>query len=370
MKRTTCTIHLDNLKHNVEIIKGLTKGSEIIAIIKADAYGHGAAKIYPALKECGIENFAIATLSEGIELREAGLKDPVIVLVDTQDDDLKKLVDYNLTQAVFSLDTAEKINEYAKEKGVKQPVALKLDTGMSRVGFQVYGDYLEKSIEDIKALSELSNIEITSAFTHFANADDLEDGFSDIQFERFKTGVEKIREAGVTIPKLHVSNTPSILLHPEYQLDMVRPGDILYGLLDLKQWEKYNFKEVMTWETYIDLVKEIPEGATVGYGRTYKAEGVRRIASLPLGFADGYSRALSNKGYVVIHGKIAPIVGRVCMDQFMVDVTDIPEAKRGDEVKLLDGDMISIYKMAELIGRDVDEIVLGVSKRVPKVYVK
>lgn len=368
MKRTTCTIHLDDLKNNVNIIKELTKGSEIIAVIKSDAYGHGAKCIYPTLKECGINNFAVAILDEGIELREAGLKDPILVLVDTQDEDLDKLVQYDLTQALFSLDTAKKLDIIGKKLNKKVNIQLKLDTGMSRVGFQVYDEYLDSSLKDIMAISKLENINIVGAFTHFANADDLEDGFSDIQFDRFNKAIITLKNMGLSIPKLHVSNSPSILLHKEYQLDMVRPGDILYGLLDDVNYEKFHFKEIMSWETYIDLVKEIPEGATVGYGRTFKAPKKMRIASLPIGFADGYNRALSNKGYVYINGKRANIVGRVCMDQFMVDVTDIPEAKRGTEVKLLDQENITVFKMAEIIGRDVDEIVLGISKRVPKVY--
>lgn len=368
MKRTTCTIHLDDLKRNIEIVKGLTNGAEIIGVIKSDAYGHGAKALYPTFKECGISKFAVAILDEGIELREAGLKDPILVLVDTQDEDLESLIKYDLTQAVFSLDTARKLNELALKNSKRVSIHIKLDTGMSRVGFQVYGEYLDKSIDDILEIGKLSNIDITGAFTHFANADDLEDKFSDLQFERFNNAISILKDKGLTINNLHVSNSPSIIFHKEYQLDSVRPGDILYGLMDEASFEKFGFKEIMSWETYIDYVKEIPEGATVGYGRTFKASKKTRVASIPIGFADGYNRGLTNKGYVYINGKKANILGRVCMDQFMVDVTDIPEAKRGMEVKLLDQENITIFKMAEIIGRDVDEIVLGVSKRVPKVY--
>ena len=365
-QRTEAVVNLRALEHNINNIRSrLGSGVEIMAVLKGDGYGHGEKGIYPTLKSCGIERYAVAVWEEGASLRNAGCTEPILLLGDTCDGQLENLIKYNLTPAIFSPDTAEKLNLLAKWGGVTQPVHIKIDTGMSRIGFA--DD--EASVETIKKISELSNIEITGAFTHFSRADEPDGESAKAQFERYIRMIERLEDAGVHIPMKHVANSPAILLRPETQLDAVRSGDIRCGLcpIDEDQWEREDFRQVMSWYTYVVMVKEVPAGTEVGYGGTFVCDRPTKIATIPVGFADGYSRKLSNRGMVKINGKTAPIIGRVCMDQFMVDVTDIGEVRRGDTVSLLDDDL-SVLWMADLLDCNVDEIVCGISKRVPRIY--
>ena len=215
----------------------------------------------------------------------------------------------------------------------------------------------------------MENLRITGAFTHFARADEPDGEAAMAQFTAYQTLLDQLSSMGVSIPFHHVSNSPAILLRPEVQLDAVRAGDILYGLnpIDDEAWEKEDFQQVMHWYTQVAMVKQIPAGSQIGYGGTFTTTRPTTVATIPVGFADGYNRRLSNRGKVRIHGQDAPILGRVCMDQFMVDVTDIPNVQRGDTVALLD-DHVSVLWMANLLDVNVDEIVCGISKRVPRVY--
>ena len=336
-QRTEAVVNLRALEHNVKNIRArLGSGVEIMAVLKGDGYGHGEKGIYPTLKSCGIERYAVAVWEEGASLRNAGCTEPILLLGDTCDGQLENLIKFNLTPAIFSLDTAEKLNTLAKWGGVTQPVHIKIDTGMSRIGFPAD----ESAVESVRRISEMSNLDI-----------------------------EQLEDAGIHIPMKHVANSPAILLRPEVQLDAVRAGDALFGLcpIDEDDWKNEDFMQVMNWYTYVVMVKEVPVGTEVGYGGTFVAERPTKIATIPVGFADGYSRKLSNKGKVRINGKEAPIIGRVCMDQFMVDVTDIGEVKRGDTVSLLDEEL-SVLWMADLLDCNVDEIVCGISKRVPRIY--
>ena len=236
---------------------------------------------------------------------------------------------------------------------------------MSRIGFADN----EESLRTIKRINNLSNIKITGAFTHFSRADESDGQSAKAQFERYLSFIDKLEDEGIKIPCKHVANSPAILLRPETQLDAVRAGDVLFGLcpIDEEDWSLMEFEQVMSWYTYVVMVKEVPKGTEVGYGGTFVCPRDTKIATIPVGFADGYSRKLSNKGKVRINGYEAPIIGRVCMDQFMVDVTDIPEVKRGDTVSLID-DKLSVLWMADLLDCNVDEIVCSVSKRVPRIY--
>ena len=365
-QRTEAVVSLGALRHNIQNIRSrIGSGVEIMAVLKGDGYGHGEKGIYSTLKSCGIERYAVAVWEEGASLRNAGCTEPILLLGDTCDGQLENLIKYNLTPAIFSYDTAEKLNLLAKWSGVIQPVHIKVDTGMSRIGFPAY----DSSIETVQKISNLSNIEITGAFTHFSRADEPDGASAKAQFERYIRYIERLEDAGVHIPMKHVANSPAILLRPETRLDAVRAGDILFGLcpIDEDAWEKEDFRQVMSWYTYVVMGKEGPGGTEVGYGGTFVAQRPTKIATIPVGFADGYSRKLSNKGKVRINGQEAPIIGRVCMDQFMVDVTDIGEVKRGDTVSLLD-DKLSVLWMADLLDCNVDEIVCGISKRVPRIY--
>ena len=365
-RRTEAVVRLDALRHNIRNIQArLDKGCRMMAVLKGDGYGHGLQQIFPTLKAAGIADFAVAIWEEGVALRQAGCTDPILILGDTCDDCLEQLVLHNLTPTIFSLETAQKLNELAAAHGCVQPVHIKIDTGMSRIGFPAE----EASMEPIVAIDRMENLQITGAFTHFARADEPDGQAADRQFRAYRLLLDRLEAAGVSIPFCHVSNSPAILLHPQFRLDGVRAGDILYGLNPVEDeiWAKEDFRQVMHWYTQVAMVKTVPAGTQVGYGGTYTTQRPTAIATIPIGFADGYNRRLSNRGKVRIHGQDAPIIGRVCMDQFMVDVTDIPNVQRGDTVSLLD-DEVRILWMANLLDVNVDEIVCNISKRVPRVY--
>ena len=365
-QRTEAVVSLSAIEHNINNIRSrLDKDVEIMAVLKGDGYGHGEKGIYPTLKKCGVERYAVAVWEEGASLRKAGAVEPILLLGDTCDGQLENLIKYNLTPTIFSLDTAEKLNLLAKWSGVVQPIHIKIDTGMSRIGFPAN----DSAIPIIKKINEMENLKITGAFTHFSRADEKNGESAAEQYRLYLDMVAKLEKEGIEIPCKHVANSPAILLHPETQLDAVRAGDILFGLcpIDEDDWLKENFRQVMSWYTYVVMVKEVPAGTEVGYGGTFVTKRPTKIATIPVGFADGYSRRLSNIGKVMINDKEAPIIGRVCMDQFMVDVTDIGDVKRGDTVALLN-DKLSVLWMADLLNTNVDEIVCGISKRVPRIY--
>ena len=365
-QRTEAVVRLHALRHNIQNIQNrLHNGCRMMAVLKGDGYGHGLQQIYPTLRDAGITDFAVAIWEEGRMLRQAGCTGQILILGDTCDACLEQLVIHRLTPAVFCVETAEKLNAIAKKHGCIQPVHIKIDTGMSRIGFTAD----PRAIAPIEAISRMENLQITGAFTHFARADEPDGAIATAQAEAYLWVLDQLKAKNISIPFRHISNSPAILLHPKMQLDAVRAGDILYGLnpVDDDLWEKEGFQQVMHWYTQVAMVKEVPAGTQVGYGGTFTTDRPTTIATIPVGFADGYSRKLSNRGKVRIHDQDAPIIGRVCMDQFMVDVTDIPDVQRGDTVALLD-DHVSILWMANLLDVNVDEIVCGISKRVPRIY--
>ena len=367
--RTAAVVHLDRLAANYENLRRrLTPGVELMAVVKGDAYGHGIAGVYPTLRRCGVKSYAVSYWEDGAALRAAGADDePILLLADVLGAHYPKVLEHRLTPALFSAEAAEKLNALAAEAGVIQPIQLKIDTGMNRIGFPAG----QAAIEPILRIAAMEHLKITGAFTHFAKADELDDPATNRQLAKFQQTVAALREAGVDIPMVHTANSPATLLRPETYLDAVRSGDALFGLcpVDGAVWPEQGLQEVMTWETYVAQVKTVPPGEAVGYGGTFVTERETVIATMPVGFADGYSRRLSNRGKIRIRGKEAPIIGRICMDQFMADVTDIPGVVRGDTVHLLDGDKLSILWMADLLEANVDEIVCAITGRVPRVYV-
>jgi len=365
-QRTEAVISLNALTHNVQKVRQrLRKECQIMAVLKGDAYGHGIAGVYPALKAAGVERYAVAIWEEGVALRQAGCDEPILILGDTCDDMLHKLVEYHLIPTIFSVETAQKLNMIAEKANLCQPIHIKIDTGMSRIGFPAN----EHCVEAVKTIAQMKNLHIEGAFTHFSRADEPDGECASEQMSRYLSVIDQIEAAGISIPLKHLSNSPAILLRPEAQLDAVRAGDIIFALcpVDDDLWEKEDFHQVMHWYTQVAHVKTVPVNTPVGYGASYVTDRPTTIATIPVGFVDGYSRRLSNKGFVKIRGHRAPVIGRICMDQFMVDVTDVPDVRRGDTVTLLD-DELSVLWMANLIGANVDEIVCGISKRVPRVY--
>lgn len=362
-------INLDNLAHNIREVRRVTRPeSKVTAVIKADGYGHGAAVIGKILLENGADRFAVATLSEAIQLRKVYPDTEILVLGYTPAELAGRVVENRLIQTLYSLETAAAFSRTAQDMGQRVKVHIKLDTGMSRIGMQPTAE----SVEEILSISQLSGIELEGLYTHFAAADETDKTFTHEQAARYLWMVEALAKKGVEFPLKHVSNSAGIIDLPEYNLDMVRAGIMLYGLnpsgdVNLKA---VDLKEVMTLKARISHVKDLEPGRGVSYGLKYVTSGTERIATLPLGYADGYTRMLTNKSSVLVQGKRVPVVGRICMDQCMINVTGM-DVEPGDVVTLFGGDepnKIWIDEVAAWLGTINYEVVCMIDKRVPRVY--
>ena len=365
-------INLSHLDYNIKSIKkkiGLDK--ELIGVIKADGYGHGSVQIAQLMEPYPyMWGFAVAAADEAMRLRMSGIRKPIMLLGYAFEESYAELIRSDVRICVFDYETAEAVSNAAFDVDKKAVIHLALDTGMSRIGFR--DD--DASVETIARIAKLPNIVIEGLFTHFARADEVSIAPAVRQLERYKAFAEKVKRAGVRIPIHHVSNSAGIIRMKEANMDMVRAGITVYGLLPSSDVETdvVPLRPVMSLKSHISFVKDIEAGDEVSYGGTYKAGERRRVATIPVGYADGYPRMLSGKGYVLIRGRKAPILGRVCMDQFMVDVTDINGASRGDEVVLLgrQGDyIITAEELGDLSGRFNYELVCDINKRVPRNYI-
>lgn len=373
IRKTWAEISLSALKHNIEVFRSLCPNCDIMAVVKANAYGHTAEAVCSVLadKDSGVSYFAVSNLDEAIELRREKVKQPILILGYTPVDAVDLLYENDIIQTVFSTEYASALNNAAGLKGVKIKVHIKLDTGMGRIGFDCRDDNLSGLNEALLA-AKSENFEVLGIFTHFAEADrdkTSDDGFTDMQHNRFMRAVKVFEGEGFSGLAVHCANSAATLLDADKHHTVARIGISLYGLTpnaDLPLAE--NLLPVMSFKTVVTQVKEISEGDTVSYGRTYKADKPRKIATLAAGYADGYPRLLSNKAYVLINGKRANIVGRVCMDQMCVDVTDIENCRQGDEAVLF-GKGLPVEVLAELCGTINYEIVCGISARVPRVIV-
>ena len=371
--RLKAVISLDAVEQNFrEMRKNIAEDTKMIAVVKADAYGHGAVPIAHLIEDYDyIWGFAAATAEEAVHLRQAGITKPILILGIVFDEYFPELVQYDIRPAVCEYDEAKKLSDEAVLQNKTVHIHIALDTGMTRIG---YAD-IPESVEEIKKIAELPNLEIEGMFTHFARADEYDRSPAMVQLERYQDFSKRVEEAGVDIPLHHCSNSAGIIRVPEANLSIVRAGITIYGIYPSSEVERDIVKlaPVMELKSHITYVKDVPAGAAISYGGTYVADKKRRVATIPVGYADGYPRQLSNKGWVLIHGKKAPILGRVCMDQFMADVTEIDNVKKGDEVTLLgrDGDeFISIEEMGDLCGRFSYEFACDISPRVPRVYIK
>ena len=369
--RVKAEINLDAIHENVANAKALTKpGTQLMAIIKADAYGHGAVMVAHTLEDVA-DAYGVAILEEGIELRQSGINKPILILGYTPAPLYPAMIKYDIATAVFEYDMAKKMSDTAEKMGKKAKVHIKLDTGMSRIGFKQD----EESLEAIKKISKLPGIEIEGCFTHFATIDEKDKTKAMKQFERYMDFVKKIEDAGIKIPVKHVSNSAGIIEKPEVNLDMVRDGICVYGMYPSEEVDKTKLKltPAMEIKSYVSFVKTLEAGVEIGYGGTYTTTKETVVATIPVGYADGYSRALSNRGRVLIKGKSFPIIGRICMDQFMIDISSKPDIKQGDEVTLVgrDGDeYISIEEVADMSYSFNYEFVCDIGKRIPRVYYK
>lgn len=371
--RVYARIDLDAIAYNMEQMKrNLKEDTKVMAVIKADGYGHGAVQIAEMMENIDyIWGFAVATLDEAVVLRTEGIKKPILVLGCVFPDQYMAMLKNDIRMNVYTEEMAESISQMAAREGMTAYMHIKLDTGMARLGF----DMSEESVEAIARISQLKNVNMEGIFTHFAKADESDKSFTQKQIKDFCWMVEKLKEKGVTFRYEHCANSAAIIDVREANFDLVRAGISTYGLYPSEDVKKENvkLKPAMVLKSHIAFVKEIEAGTPISYGGTFVSEEKMKIATIPVGYADGYPRNLSNIGYVLIRGKKAPILGKVCMDQFMVDVTHIDGANFGDRVTLVGQDgneSISIEDLSELSGRFNYEFICDLGKRIPRVYVK
>ncbi len=371
--RIRAEIRLDHLRHNYQVIRSAIGASRYLAVVKADAYGHGAAVVAPALQKLGADWFGVASLEEALALREAGIFRPVLIFGWTDPSCAAVLAEKKITQTVYSREYARALAEAAQQAGVTVDVHLKVDSGMGRLGFD------SRNKEDLEALLDAareSRFRVTGTFTHFAVADEPENpesvSFTRQQFQRFQEACAYLTAHGADPGLCHCCNSAAGLLFPEMRLDMVRMGICTYGMDPSNQMAgRVDLRPVMSLRSVVSLVKTIRPGDTVSYGRIYTATEERRIATIPVGYADGYLRALGGRADVLIRGRRAPVVGRVCMDQMMADVTEIPGVAMGDVVTLAGTDGQETITMDELAGLTDTisyEKVCGLTQRVIRVY--
>jgi alanine racemase len=368
--RVHAVIDLDAICHNIKEVKRVIGPNvKVMPVIKADGYGHGSVPIAKALNEIGVDAFAVAIIEEGITLRNNGIRQPIVILGYTSEYQYSSLIQYEIEPTVFCYEMAESLSKIAQALGKDAKIHIKLDTGMNRIGFKP----TRESLETVKKIAQLPNIKIEGIFTHFACADEADKTSAKKQKAEYDKFIGWLEEEGIEIPVKHVSNSASIIDMDGWRMDMVRSGIITYGLYPSEEVAKdvLDLHPAMSLKTHIVHIKEVGPGEGISYNHTYVTKHATKIATIPVGYADGYPRALSSKGRVLIRGQYAPIIGRICMDQFMVDVTDIPEVSVMDEVTLVgrDGDQyISVEEVANMAGSFNYEFICGISKRVPRVY--
>jgi len=371
LRPTRAEINLKLLNNNIDKIKSyLDPNTALMTVVKANAYGHGIIDIGKKALKSGARSLGVAIPEEGAQLREAGIACDILVLGSISPNQIELVLDYNLSVCIFSHDIAELLNQRAKEKNKNIKVHIKIDSGMGRIGVRDSDEALSLCF----AIKDMKNLILEGVFTHFACADECGSKYSLIQLERFKSILADIGKKGVYTKWVHASNTASIINYPQAHFNMVRAGIGIYGYgPDSGSKENLTLEPILSWHTEVSYLKEIEEGCSVSYGRTFVAKGARIVATLPVGYGDGYSRLLSNRGWVLIRGEKAPIIGNICMDQMMVDVTGIPEVRVGDHVVLIGrqgNEAIFADDIAKLCGTISYEVLTNINNRVPRIYVE
>jgi alanine racemase len=372
MRHAWIEIDLAALRHNVAAFREiLSPGSKIMGIIKANAYGHGATLLAGVLRQEGITHFGVAFVQEGIELRASGVSEPILVLGYIPEEDFLDALKYNLTFTIFSLEQAFGLDKAARELERKARVHLKVDTGMGRIGF-IPG---QNTIDDIAKIVRLPNLEVEGIYSHQAWADNPDGRYARMQFNRFQQFLDDLLEEGIRFEKVHLANSAATINYPEMHYDLVRIGISLYGLYPdpcMAVKPKIQLKPVMSVKARLSHVKEVPEGTSISYGCTFQTTRKSIIGTIPMGYADGIPRLLSNRGEVLVKGRRCPIAGRICMDQFMVDLTDLKETPDiGDEVVYLGrqrDEEITADEIAAKVETINYEIVTCMSLRMPRIY--
>lgn len=375
LKRTWAEISLDNLEHNYRALRARTpQGCKFLGVIKADAYGHGAVPVSGTLSELGCEYLAVSNLEEAVQLRRGGIRTPILILGYTPPEYADTMVFMDLTQEIHSLDYARALEERLRGTNYILNVHLKLDTGMGRIGFLAYGDHSE--LPQLAAFSQLTHLRVEGVFTHFSVADSRredDERYTALQYARFCDALAELDSYGIRPTLRHCANSAVTILHPEYSLDMVRGGIALYGCApDVDCEGLLDLRPVMTLRTTIAQIRDVAAGTPVSYGRTFTAPRDLRMAVLPIGYADGLSRGLSGKVSFRLRGQDVPVIGRICMDMCMVDITSVSDAKVGDELTLFgydeDGVRVPVERLAQASGTISYEILCTLSKRIARLY--
>lgn len=369
--RVYAKVDLDAAAYNMKQMKNrIGSGARLIAVVKTDAYGHGAVPLAEVFEKLDyVWGYAVASLDEGMILRKHGIKKPVLVLGCIFPDQYDDMVRNEIRAAVYTEEMARGMAEAARRAGKNAYIHIKIDTGMGRIGFPVS----EESAEIIERISRLENIKIEGMFTHFAKADETDKSYTYDQHKKFMWMKEQMEKRGVVIPYYDCDNSAGIIDFPDMKHDLARAGISTYGMYPSEEVNQsaVDLKPVLSLISHVIFVKTVEPGTSISYGGTFVAPKQMRVATIPVGYGDGYPRSLSNKGSVLIHGKRARILGRVCMDQFMVDVTDIPDVKFMDQAVLIgedQDDRITVEELAELSGRFNYEFVCCLGKRIPRVY--
>lgn len=393
LNRSWAEVDLDNVAHNVKLLrKQLRRDVEIMGVVKADAYGHGIKSTVPVLIANGVTRLAVSMLDEALELRENNVKIPILVLSYTDPRRAKEIAKGQITQTVYSMELAKALSNAGYELGTDVRIHIKVDTGMGRVGFVAGFD----AIKCIEEISKMRNIIIEGIYTHFSTADEEDKAYTEMQFEKFMSICKELGRIGINIPIRHVCNSAATIRFPHMHLDMIRPGILLYGMSPSKYCDavESGFKPAMSLKTNVILVKEVEQDQPISYGRTFTTERQSVIATIPIGYADGYSRTLSNKAKVLINGELLPIVGTICMDTCMVDVTEaeIRQNTEKDEAKIKQkndkkkfhtnvndevvlfgsqkGKQISVDEIASIMQTINYEVTCLIGKRIPRAYIQ
>lgn len=369
-ERAWAEINLDALVENIRNIRKITSpGAKVMGVVKSDAYGHGAIEVSKAILENGADYLAVATVEEGVELREAGIEAPILILGATADSQAEEIIQHDIMPSVFSVEYGRALSNMAKKLGKEANIYIKLDTGMSRIGF--VADRSE-TVDEIAEIASMPNIMIQGIFSHFSTADEADDSYTKRQFEKFMGVCGALESIGVKIPIKSIANSASIMMYPEYHLDMVRAGIVLYGSYPSKEvdFSRLPLRKVMSLKARISRVERPGKGAGVSYGNEYITDENTIIATVPIGYADGYTRLYKNKAKMIVRGETVPVIGRICMDQCMIDVTNVHNIKAGDEVIIFGDGVITADDLADWIGTISYEVYCNTARRIPRIYVK
>lgn len=368
--RAQANINIDAICSNISQVKRrLKKDTKLMVIVKADAYGHGAVQVSKALENGIADAYGVAIIEEAIELRKAGITKPILILGYTPKEQFSLVISYDVMQTVFQYEMAEELSKEAINQGKTAKIHIKLDTGMSRLGF----NDSDKNLQEIKGIAGLEGIYIDGIFSHFAKADEADRESVIGQIEKFDRFVQLLKQEGIHIPIRHMSNSAGMIEYPEAEYDMIRSGIVSYGIYPSEEvnHDSFDLRPAMELKSHVVFVKEVEAGTGISYGSTYITNRKTKVATIPIGYADGYSRNMSNIGKVIIRKQYAPIIGRICMDYFMVDVTDIKDISQGDEVTLLGEEgscKITIETLSQWSHSFPYEVMCTVGKRIPRVY--